>query len=486
MDIDVESAADIEVLDYTLKFKNTLTATDQLEDVRVSVDGDEFDLPMSLFDDDGNWTVNAADTDWVVNTLNINLADKYLNAFTVDAWKKANVKAGTTKKAATAGDYQITLDINKIKSIDTKNTITWTPLDPLDTEDSHLTEVADAWIFVITQKSTDGNTIKIWEAKDVLSFTAKAKSEDLKVKTLTFRIPATALTTTQLKDIVDYVVVDWKKVLVKDMEAKMVCYNGSDIANWSYVDDENTTCSAAAIAAWFGTIYPAGGTWLEWEITLNKTIKEWETVTYTVSLKTAGDITVGLLWEKINVVLPVNGLYAKGATSDWDVYNTTEAEWTTYQLVTVKPEIELSQDGKFITVTFNNESDYTVWLMNASIEVLSERTGWDILLPTITKWNVRKNTKNGTILATETNPDVDWDWKTITTTWSNLPWEFTLAFAAINDWQIAEWESMTFVIEMNTTVNIYSTDYTVSAKSFSYKYRDEDINDWWTQIDEDL
>ena len=419
---------------------------------------------MSLFD---------TDADDVIDNRTIDLADKYLNAFTIDAWKNANIKVlATTKADATAGSYQISLLINKIKSIDTKTTIEKAyPLSLAD-EDSHLTNVADA-SFVITPKSTDGNTIKIGETKDVLSFTAKAKSEDLKVKTLTFRIPETAtLDTDDLKDIVDKVTVDGKTVAVKDMKAKMYC------AAADTVEDKAATCADSSAPT---------SIFLQWEVTLNKTIKEWETVTYTVSLKTAGDITVGLLWEKINVVLPVNGLYAKGATSDWDVYNTTEAEWTTYQLVTVKPEIELSQDGKFITVTFNNESDYTIWLADATIEVLSERNeNWVNLLPSVVSWNVRKNTKNGTIIADEGDDDVDLDGKTLDTftALSTLPWVFDLTFGALNDWQIAEWESMTFVIEMNTTVNIASTDYTVAAKSFSYSYRDEDISAWWTQIDE--
>jgi hypothetical protein len=65
-----------------------------------------------------------------------------------------------------------------------------------------------------------------------VSFTAKAKSEDLKLKTLKFRIPATAtLDTDALKDIVNSVTVDGKKVAVKDMTAKMVCYDGTDIDN---------------------------------------------------------------------------------------------------------------------------------------------------------------------------------------------------------------------------------------------------------------
>jgi len=107
----------------------------------------------------------------------------------------------------------------------------------LDEEDSHLTNVANA-SFVITQKSTDGNTIKIGEAKDVLSFTAKAKSEDLKIKTLTFRIPETAtLDTDDLKDIVDKVTVDGKTVAVKDMEAKMYC-SSSDT-----VEDKAAACA---------------------------------------------------------------------------------------------------------------------------------------------------------------------------------------------------------------------------------------------------
>jgi len=470
MDIDVESAADIEVLDYTLKFRAAaLTADDQLEDVRVSVDGDEFDLPMSLFDTNADHTVDA----W-----NINLADKYLNAFTIDAWKKVNIKVlATTKKDADDGNgYQITLDINKIKSIDTKNTITWTPL---DTEDSHLTEVADA-SFVITQKSTDGNTIKIWEAKDVLSFTAKAKSEDLKIKDLIFVIDSNIGTLNDVKNAIDKVTVDGKTVLAKDLKLWSICYDGSDATNYDVVYWDNDDCSDDSTRTTGYTTLDDN--FLYWEVTLNKTIKDWETTTYTLSLKTAGDIAASLLGKNINISLPMFGLHAKWVTSDNDVYSTKVVEWKDYQIVITKPSIELSQNGKFITVTVNNEADYNVKLESLALEVLSERNdNWTELLPKVTTWNIRENTSDGTILATESNTTkID---SVTNTTW--LPWVFTLDFTTLQE--VAEWEPMTFVIEMVSTVNIKSTDYTVAAKSFSYRYRDEDATPsptWWTQIDE--
>jgi hypothetical protein len=117
MDMDVESSANIDVLDYTLVFKaGSYVTTTGLEDIRVSVDGDEFDLPAKLFDTDSND---------VVDNLTINLADTQLNAFSIDAGKKVNVKVLATVKgddAATA-NYQVTLYIHKVKNTDTNNII---------------------------------------------------------------------------------------------------------------------------------------------------------------------------------------------------------------------------------------------------------------------------------------------------------------------------------------------------------------------------
>jgi len=468
MDIDVESAANIDVLDYTLVFE-WYTLTGQLEDIRVSVDGDEFDLPMSLFDDNGDWTVNAADTDWVVDTLNINLADKYLNAFSIDAGKKANVKVLATVASENEDSYKVSLYIHKIKNLDT-NKILWDAYDEdefdpednetyLESENWHETSITDGSLNV-TKKSTTWNTINIGAQSEVLAFTVKAKAEDATLKTVKVEIPWTA----DLEDVINSVVLkQWsttKSVKFDPTKEEVTC-NGE----W-----ENAKCTVEFAS-------------------LSISLKEGTPTDFSVEIKVAWDLSVSDLWTKLLVNIPANGLVAKGKTSEnANITNNSAVPWKKYRVVTTKPAVEVSQDGKYITVAINNESDYDVLPTALTLNVLSERNAnGNALLSTedIAGRKIHEASKDGTVLSADPAAEwVDYSESIVISAW-DLPWEITISFDddEVAGNRITEDDSLVFVIEMVSTVSIKTTDYTAEKTSLSFKYWDEDEGENWAWLE---
>ena len=427
LDTEISSAADLDVTSYYIDFggavKNPPTPT-QLDEVVLSVDGNETDINLATA---------------TFNGKKLEFKDRVADVFTVAAGDtvrvtlKAKIVAWTNETSYTPIFWIVT-----VKNLETNNTIT--PATPV-TKPAHTTNVKWNWQLNVSKWSVSAwSTVKALEEKDVLAFNVKAKNEDMTVNSVKITLTPIGISSTNLYDAIDHIAL----------------YQGNTKLASLQWDDANVVDNGTTVVATFGT--------------LSQTIKADDSETYTVKLELSKQ-SITTIWAQFNAKLAAGDLAAKWKISKVTVNNTNAIQWSDYQVVTAKSTIDVAQTGEYIVLTVNNNSEYDMIYNSFTVKVTSKTNSDNVeLLPA---WRVTSLD----ILADSVEWDVIATPAIISKSVNTLPWTLKVTWQSTKNPVITAWDSKTYVVRMNSNVEISENDYTATAKESTFYYFD-----WTTYV----
>ena len=408
---------DVVFLDLMVKSSKDLDITNYYVDFTNFADLDTFEESgVVLYVDGIDYTVKKADLD---SSSKYTLSTKY-DYFTVSAKDSVEIKV-TWTPTTTWSNLKLGFGIHEVKNIENNKVIT---LSQDETKEGHITNVEIGWVTITKWTVPSGNTLEIWEEHEVLFFDVKSSSEDIILSGLDVTYDVASLS-----GIVDEVVLlQWTKKLVT-------------------LDEEDLETLTS----------PIHFTWL------NTKISKWQTLPFTlkISLKD-GEVTT--LWTTFKFTLDVSATSAVRAddkTMAAQIKSTADIEWREYYIATTTPTFSIEKDNENILVTINNGATYDIQLSWFDIKIANNVIGneWGTVNWATSGWRVL-DAKWGSEIAS---------WAA----WQSIPGTINInSFLAWYN-EISANSSATFVIEIDSTVNVLSDYYTASEKQIIFKYVDD-------------
>ena len=424
LDMTVSSSNEIEVAEFYVKFPftgTTLASWFKEGEVTLYVDGIDYTIK------------NLTTTGWVW------YSDKN-DYFTVSANNSVKIQIKWTPTADCPSSISnIEFGITKAKNVDEKTPF---ELGNVIKKTSHKTNIK--WGSVTVSKSTtpSANTIEMWAEQDVLFFKVKSPSEDVKLTWFNLTIKGkdsadilSGRASTPITNIAIYE--EWESSPIVDFDLE-------EMSDWN-----RTTSKEISTGILFDGF--------------NYVVSEWETINFVVKA-TFDSAVLDDLWDTYQVTL--TDAFGQWVTSKTAISaSSLSIAWTTYTVVTDKPDVELVKNGEYIDVTVSNNSDYDVvfnsWAATTdtwfiAIEIKSVATSNDNYLLKLDSLTVEVlDGENGNRL---------WTW-----TYSN--WVITVVFD--DQFVVNSSSEEEFTIKMVSTNEILSSYYNVSKKSADFNYYDD-------------
>ena len=425
LDMNITSSNEMDITEFSIKLpwtEDTFEGNFKEDEITLYIDGVDYPITWWMLGDDG-----------------VVLKDGKYDAFTVSSKTPVRVQIKWTPKTDMVVS-NIELKLITAKNIDTNTSFAINGDNGLK-KASHKTTVKWGNLTVSKATTPSANTIEMWAEEDVLFFKVKSPSE--KVTLNEFDIVLVGNDTEEdlgeraTSPVTNIAVYEkWGQSPIAEFD-----FEWDELEDWD-VDWEDITA----------------------EITLedaNFDIEAGDTVEFVVKA-TFDNWTVVDLWNKYQATLVA--IRFEWATSKIESENTTTVAWTNYTVVTEKPDLELTKNGKFINVTVSNESEY---------DVLFDTTDGDILVEVEIVPTVNDNylIDNLADLGLEV---LDWEnWNVI---WSATWDENVIVVSFSEEYRVSAWWEEEFTIKLVSPKQIKNESYNVAKKWADFYYIDAEQN----------
>ena len=410
---------DVVLLDLSVKSSKDLDVTQFYVDFWASFNFNIFeDSGVTLYVDGIDYFIT-----WANSGTEYRLTSKY-DYFSVSSKNPVEIKVEWTP-VETGADVKLKFWIHEVKNIETNKTITLTTD---ETKEWHITAIEVGGFTISKWTVPTGNTLEEWEDHEVLFFNAKSSSEDIILSGLT-------------------VTYYWSKDLTGIIDEVVLLQGTKKLAT---LDDEDA--ALITLSSW-GTIDFTG---------LNTKITKWQTLPFTlkVSLK---EWEVWMLWATLEFDLTAaSAVRADDKTVPATLKTTSNplVAWREYYTATTRPTFSIEKDNENILVTITNGASYDIDLTSFDIKVANNVIG-----------------NEGGTVAWSTNSwrvlDAKWGTQIASPAAQLIPWTIQISGFNAGYETIAANSSATFVIEIDSTVNVLSDYYTAAEKQVVFVYRDD-------------